>query len=72
MSEARIQNWHRAIAENVPDEVAALEAEVIALDTRRAECVELIHDLEEMLMIARRRVPVPTVLQLVDPQLRQA
>ena len=59
MSEARIQNWHRAIAENVPDEIDRLQEEVAALDERRADCVALIHDLTDMLSIARRRVPLP-------------
>lgn len=60
MSEARIQNWHRAICDHVPQDIEELRAEIAAIDTRRAECVALINDLEDFLAIARRRLPEPS------------
>lgn len=72
MSEARITNWHLALSDHLPEQITALHAEVEDLDRAKADKLALIADYSELLSIARRRIPVPSVLQLVDPQQRIA
>jgi hypothetical protein len=72
MSEARITNWSLALADHLPQLLAELNADVEELDRAKADKLALIADYTELLSIARRRVATPSVLQLVDPQLRQA
>lgn len=67
MSE-RIGNWHAALANNLPDEMDVLRAEVAELDRKKADKLALLADYEELLAIACRRVPVPvTIAQSLHP-----
>lgn len=61
MSE-RIGNWHAALANNLPDEMDTLRAEILDLDKRKADKLALLADYEEMLTIALRRVTQPVAL----------
>lgn len=54
-----VGNWHAALANNLPDEIDALRAEVAELDRKKADRLDLIRDYDEMLVIARRRVAAP-------------
>ena len=54
-----VGNWHAALANNLPDEIEALHAEVAELDRKKADRLDLIRDYDEMLVIARRRVAAP-------------
>lgn len=66
MSEARITNWHLALADHLPDQLAALHTEIEDLDRAKAEKLALIADYTELLSIARRRIPATdaTILPL--------
>jgi hypothetical protein len=55
---AGIGNWHAALANNLPDEMDELRAEVADLDRKKADKLSLLADYEELLAIARRRVAV--------------
>lgn len=54
-----VGNWHAALANNLPDEIDALRAEVAELDRKKADRLDLIRDYDEMLVIARRRTVGP-------------
>lgn len=56
MSE-RIGNWHAALANNLPDEMDLLRAEIVELDRKKADKLALLADYDELLVIARRRMP---------------
>lgn len=59
-----VGNWHAALANNLPDEIDALRAEVAELDRKKADRLDLIRDYDEMLVIARRRMAASTVPQI--------
>ena len=69
MSE-RIGNWHAALANNLPDEMDTLRAEIIELDKRKADKLALLADYEELLAIALRRVSSPVALAPTMPEAR--
>lgn len=69
MSE-RIGNWHAALANNLPDEMDTLRAEVLDLDKKKADKLALLADYEELLAIARRRIPIPMTIASTLPEPR--
>lgn len=71
MSE-RITNWSLALRDHLPDQLEELHAEVQELDRVKAEKLALIAEYTDLLSVARRRVPAPATLQLIDPITRIA